>query len=75
MRQVAEALLRKVSFPHLGQTDGDTPGPVILCKIAHTCTQSAGLCLFRGRAICFDELAKVSNADQLFSCALSDHDA
>jgi len=35
------ALEEVLPFPHLRQTDDDTPGLVILCKIAHTCTKVA----------------------------------
>jgi len=46
---------------------------VILCKIAHNCTQTGGPAS-RNAATRFDELAKVSNLDQLFFCSLRDHD-
>jgi hypothetical protein len=37
MRQVAEQLCEEgLPFPYLPQDDDDTPGLVILCKIAHT---------------------------------------
>jgi hypothetical protein len=60
-------------YPHLCPTDDDTTGLVILCKIAHTCTKSVGPA-WREPGNLLDEPTKVSDLDQLFFCALSDHD-
>ena len=42
-RQVAEELREEgLPFPHLHQVEDDTPGLVILCKIAHTSEKRRG---------------------------------